>query len=70
MELRVFLIRSINSIKKEDRKGAFCSLDKKSILDLRNSIPPTLESEVKDLLSFSIPNILPSISITTPFSME
>jgi hypothetical protein len=70
MEARLFLMRWIKSTKKDVRKGAFCSLDKISNLDLIDSIPPSTEEEGKDLLSFSISKKFHSILITKPFLME
>jgi hypothetical protein len=35
-----------------------------------DSIPSFAEEDIKDLLSFSIPNIFPSIIFTNPFLME
>jgi hypothetical protein len=60
----------INSIKKEVMNGAFCSFEKKSNLDFMDSIPSLTEEDIKGLLSFSIPNIFPSILFTKPFLME
>jgi hypothetical protein len=48
-------------------KGAFCSFDRKFNLDLMDSIPSLLEEEAEDLLSFSNPNIFPSIFIHQTF---
>jgi hypothetical protein len=44
-----------------DIKGEFCSFERRSNLDLMDSTPSLTEEAVKDLLSFSIPNIFPSI---------
>jgi hypothetical protein len=54
-------------MKKADMKGAFCSFNRKSNLDLIESIPPLIEEDGEVLLSFSIPNILLSISIHQTF---
>jgi hypothetical protein len=54
-------------MKKEDRKEAFCSFDRKSNLDLIDSNPSLTDEDVKDPLPFSIPNKLPSILFTKPF---
>jgi hypothetical protein len=70
MELSIFFMRSISSTKKEEKNEVFCSFNKKSILDLMDPPPPSPDKDVKDLLSFSIPNIFPSILFTNPFLME
>jgi hypothetical protein len=54
-------------MKKADMKGAFCSFDRKSNLDLIESSPPLIEEDGEDLLSFSNPNILVSIFIHQTF---
>jgi hypothetical protein len=60
----------INSIKKEVKKGVFCPFDRQSNLDLIESNPSFNGEDVKDLLSFSNPNILVSILFTKPFHVS
>jgi hypothetical protein len=70
MEPRLFLTRSINSIKKGLKKEVFRSFVRKSNLDLMDSNPSLAEKDSEDLLSFSILNGFHSTLITKPFLME
>jgi hypothetical protein len=54
IEMRVFLIESINSTRKEDKKGGSCSIGGSFSFDLGGSDSALFGKEAAELLSFSV----------------